>query len=75
MSCSKRWFCLILSNSGALENKTAYGSREKQYVNNKKSNPKEKYDKIWITLNSIYAECLISLKSYVKIAVLKWWKA
>lgn len=37
--------------------------------------PAEKYDKIWITLNSIYAEYFILLKSFVKIAILKWWKS
>lgn len=61
---------LILSNSGTLEKKKAYVPKE--IGMQKKKIPAEKYDKIWITLNSIYAEYFILLKSFVKIAILKW---
>lgn len=35
----------------------------------------EKYDKIWVTLNSVCAEYFLLLMSFVKIAILKWGKS
>lgn len=56
------------SNSGTLANEKAYAPNEKWDV---KKNPAKKYDKIWITPASIYAEYFTLLKSFVKIAILE----